>query len=153
VNKERHILRQDWGRLPTEIEAIVRDKNISQTHFRRLGVHEDWKTIEDNIYHTFCNLNHPVSRPIWLWERFKLDTEAIATDKPDNLLSDLIDHDETIWFFLNGDKDKLWFYEGKIKSIMTVVEESKYIDELYLASKKYTWLILYKSPQQFNSHR
>jgi hypothetical protein len=141
VTTERNILQHDWENLRADIENIIKDKNLTSEDFRQLRVHEDWKIIEENIYHTFCKLDHPTQRPIWLWEYFKLDTFSIATEQPHKLLGKLIDNDETVWFFVSGDKDKFWFYEGKVKAIVTVIEESSYLGELYLASKKYEWLI------------
>jgi len=43
----------------------------------------------------------------------KLEGRLLSTNK-------LVDNDETIWFFVNGDKDKFWFYEGKVKTIITI---------------------------------
>jgi hypothetical protein len=48
---------------------------------------------------------------------------------------------------MNGAKSKRTFtihsanYQGRVKAIRKVILESRYIDELYLASKKYDWLI------------
>jgi hypothetical protein len=55
----------------------------------------------------------------------------------------LIDETETVWYFVNEtirEGEKFWFYEGKIKTIQKVIEVSGF-DELYIASKKYEWLI------------
>ena len=139
--KDRHILRQNWESLRADIESIIKDNKLSSTSFKALSIHDDWKAIEENIYHTFCRLDHPTQRPVWLWENFKLDTFSIAVDQSFKLLDQLVDIDETVWFFMNGDRDKLWFYEGNVKAIMTVIGESSYIDEIYVASKKYQWLI------------
>lgn len=141
MNKNRNILKQDWEVLRTEIEIIIKDNNLSTRDFKALGIYDDWKAIEEKIYQIFCRLDHPTERPIWLWEYFKLDTFSIVVEQPYKFLEKLVDNNEVVWFFVNGDKDKFWFYEGKIKAIVTVIEESSYIDELYIASKKYDWLI------------
>lgn len=141
MTKDRHILLKDWESLRTDIDNIIKDNKLSPTDFKALSIHDDWKAIEENIYHTFCKLDHPTQRPIWLWEYFKLDTFSILVDQPYKFLDQLVDSEEMVWFFVNGDKDKFWFYEGKVKVIMTVIEESSYIDELYIVSKKYQWLI------------
>jgi len=60
---------------------------------------------------------------------------------PYQIIEELVNPNEDIWFFVNGDRDKFWFYQGKITAIRKVIIESSYIDELYLASKKYDWLI------------
>ncbi|WP_431217777.1 DUF6756 family protein [Puia sp. P3] len=41
-------------------------------------MHEDWHKIEEKIYNAFCQIDHPKSRPIWLWEYFKLDTYSLS---------------------------------------------------------------------------
>ena len=141
LTKDRHILRHNWENLRADIESIIKDKKLLTTDLKALSIHDDWKAIEENIYHLYCKLDHPTQRPIWLWEYFKQDTFSIAVDQPCKHLDQLVDASETVWFFINGDNDKFWFYEGKIKAIVTVIEESSYIDELYIASKKYQWLI------------
>lgn len=70
-----------------------------------------------------------------------MDTSHVAVEPPFIILERLIDPSEVVWFFVNGDKDKFWFYQGKVKAIRKVILECSYIDELYLASKKYDWLI------------
>lgn len=137
----RHILRQNWVGLRAEIEKVIKENKLSSKDFKALNINDDWQAIEDNVYHTFCNLDHPTLRPVWLWEHFKLDTFSIAVDQPYKFLDQLVDSEETVWFFVNDDRDKFWFYEGKVKAIKTVIEESSYIDEVYLVSKKYQWLI------------
>jgi hypothetical protein len=134
-------MRYDWENLRADIESIIKDKGLSANDFKALSTHDDWKGIEQRIYDTFCRLDYPTQRPIWLWEYFKLDTFSTLVNHPYKLLTQLIDNDEKVWYFINGDEGKLWFYEGKIKIIETVIEESSYIDELYIASKKYQWLI------------
>ena len=133
--------RKKWEDLRADIENIIRENDISPADFKALGIHNDWKKIEENIFHTFCQLDHPTIRPIWLWEYFKLDTSYLTVKPPFELLEQLIDPSEEVWFFVNGDKDKFWFYQGRVKAIRKVILESCYMDELYLASKKYDWLI------------
>ena len=124
-----------------DIEKITQDLNIASTDFNSLGIYEDWHKIEEKIYNTFCQIDHPKSRPIWLWEYFKLDTYSLSIKNPYQMLEQLVNPNEEIWFFLNGDRDKFWFYQGKITAITKVISESSYIDEIYLVSKKYDWLI------------
>lgn len=128
-------MRNDWEILRADIESIIEDNNLSSNDFKALSIYDEWKGIEENIYHTFCNLDHPTQRPIYLWEHFKLDTFSIIDHQAYKLLDQLVDSDEVVWFFVNGDKDKFWFYEGKINAILTVIEESSFTDELYVASK------------------
>lgn len=141
LTEDKHILQPDWEGLRADIEGIIKDNKLPTTDFKTLSIHDDWNAIEENIYHNFCKLDHPKERPIWLWEHFKLDTYSVVVEQPYRFLDQLVDNKETVWFFVNSDRDKFWFYEGKVKAIVTVIEESSYIDELYVASKKYQWLI------------
>lgn len=135
-----------WTDLRKEIETIRKDFNLMETQFRPLELN-DWKEIENKIYQTFCNLTNYKSRPVWLWEHFKLDTFSVSTKgKPFLYLDKLIDDTETVYFFVNetvNEADKFWFYQGQVKPIQTIIAEACYIDELYLVSKKYEWLLCF----------
>ena len=133
-----------WTDLRKEIEKIRKDFGLTDNQFQPLGLN-DWQEIEEKIYQTFCKLTHYKSRPVWLWNYFKLDTVSISTEqKPYLYLDKLIDSGETVWFFVNetvNEADKFWFYQGQVKVIQTIIAETCYIDELYLVSKKYDWLL------------
>lgn len=133
-----------WTVLRKEIETIRTDFSITDSQFRPLGLN-DWQEIEEKIYHAFCKLTHYKSRPIGLWEHFKLDTFSISTQQNTYLYLDkLIDNTENVWFFVNetvNEAHKFWFYQGQVKPIQIIIAEACYIDELYLISKKYDWLI------------
>ena len=133
-----------WTNVRKEIEKICRDFDLRDTQFQPVGLN-DWQGVEDKIYQTFCKLTHHKSRPVWLWEHFKLDTYSISTEQmPYQYLDKLVDDNEIVWFFVNEtvkEADKFWFYQGQVKPIQTVIAEACYIDELYLVSKKYDWLL------------
>ncbi|MBO9659034.1 MAG: hypothetical protein J7527_09430, partial [Chitinophagaceae bacterium] len=141
MRKARHILSKDWKDSRAEIDRIIKEQRIEPDRFRILDIHEDWKGIEDKVYQTFCQLDHPTSKPTYLWESFKQETVSLTKEKPWLYLDQLVDQNERVWFFDGGEK-KSWFFEGFIKEIVTVIDESTYaIDEIYIASKKYEWLI------------
>lgn len=145
MRKERNLLRKNWSDLRAEISKTIANKRISETDFRPLSIHDNWKQIEEKIYHTFCKLTHPTQRPLWLWTDFKLDTFSVSNlnERPELYLDKLVDKNETVWYVVNetiNEGDKFWFYEGKIKSIQTIIDET-WFDELYIVSKKYEWLI------------
>ncbi len=133
-----------WTDLRKEIETIRKDFSLTENQFQPLR-QNDWKEIEEKVYQTFCKLTHYKSRPIWLWEYFKLDTASVSTEqRPYLYLDKLIDNNETVWFFINEtvkENHKFWFYQGQVKPIQKIIAESSYIDELYLVSKKYDWLL------------
>ena len=137
----RKVLHHNWSSLRAEIAHVIRDKNISQEDFRPLGMYEDWRQIGENIYQRFCHIEHPTQRPGWLWAHLKCDYSAVAClpNRPETYLDRLVDAHEHVWLILDED-DKWWFYEGKIKTIQMIIDES-WFDELYIVSKKYMWLI------------
>ena len=38
-------------------------------------------------------------------------------------------------------EDKFWFYQGRPRAINRVLAECYHLDEIYLVSKKYAWLL------------
>lgn len=145
MRKERNIQRKKWTDLRAEIAKTIADNGLLETDFRPLSVHENWQQIEDNIYNTFCSMTNAVQRQDRLWTHFKLDTFSLAASetRPESYLSSLVDAAETVWYAVNetiNERTKFWFYEGKIKSIQKIIEET-WFDELYIISKKYEWLL------------
>lgn len=145
MRKERNLLRKNWSNLRTEIAAIISQKEIPKEDFRPLSTNEDWEQIGNNITNIFCNLSYSPKKPAWLWTDFKLDTFSIPnlTERPENYLDKLVNNQENVWYIINetiNESDKFWFYEGKIKTIQIIINES-WFNELYVVSKKYEWLI------------
>lgn len=138
--KPRVALNGQWPSLRATIAHTILEKKISPCDFRALNIHENFKQIEEKIYSTFCHIDHPTQRPIWLWEYFKSDFVALShlPNRPETYLDKLIDEDENVWLVLLD--EKFWFYEGKIKTIQMMIDES-WFDELYIVSKHYTWLV------------
>lgn len=125
--------------LRTEVEQARHRLALPENQFRPLRINE-WHGIEEKIYRTFCKLETPTGRFIWLWERFKLEMNANwSSDYPPDVLDKLVDNEETVWLMLND--NRFWFYEGHIKAIQAVLEDSAWIDEVYVISKKYEWLL------------
>jgi hypothetical protein len=132
-----------WSPLRTEFEQIRRQYHLPDSEFAPLNQHTNWRKLEEKIYSSFCKLDHPTSRPLWLWEKFKLDTYVLLPkNQPYLLLDKLVPATEPVWFMVKETgRDKFWFYEGKVQAIQTVIGESGDIDELYLISKQYDWLL------------
>lgn len=69
---------------------------------------------------------------------------SIQLNYPFDQLLNLVDHSEKVWFFLDervSEGNKYWFYEGYITDIVSILSESTLVDEVYLVSKKYEWLL------------
>lgn len=129
-----------WSELRTEVEQARHRLGLPDSEFRPLNVTE-WPGIEERMRQTFCRPNSEVVKPLWLWERFKREWYSFWSDAcPVLFLNKLVDHQETVWLVLNEDF-KFWFYEGRIQAISEVLAESCYIDEIYVMSKKYDWLL------------
>jgi hypothetical protein len=59
-----------------------------------------------------------------------LDTSSLLIEYPFPQLEQLVDPKEDILFFVNGDRDKFWFYQGKIAAIVKVILESTMAERL-----------------------
>ncbi|GAA4340105.1 DUF6756 family protein [Flaviaesturariibacter amylovorans] len=126
------------------LEKVVTELSIPSDRFHPLRPHSGWQEIEDKIYDRFVGISHWKQRPGWLWEHFKLDSYSVQFSTwPLDLLPRLVDPFEPVWFFVNGRNWKFWFYEGYIETITKVIAESVGIDEFYICSKKYDWLLCF----------
>lgn len=132
-----------WTNLRQEIEK-TRTKFHIYDQLIPVGLNE-WKDIEDKLYDTFSTNTSHTSRPTWIWERLKVDSFEIRTDgRPYQLLNRLIDDKADLFLFLNesvNERDKLWIYEGTIRPIQRVLEETVGIDEVIIIDKKYNWIL------------
>jgi hypothetical protein len=131
--------------LRAEVEQVRQQLALTESQFRPLGLRE-WEGIEERIYYTFCKLSSPKARPTWLWEHFKLETQAWHRPGglPDCLLTKLVDKQEIVWLMLNNtvnESTKFWLYEGCVEAIQQIISECCLLDEIYLISKKYEWLL------------
>ena len=140
--KKRHILKKDWTRLRSEIERVRKAFQISFDDFRELKINE-WKSIEDKIEENFLSEKLPNSN--WIWNNLKVESISInCKTNPFDKLDLLLDKKEKVYFFVNetvSEQTKYWYYEGRIESIMQILEEVEGFDEFYLCSKKYDWLL------------
>src|SRR5215203_3434832 len=130
-----------WTPLRTEISKICQQLHLPEERFKQLPL-DDWQSIQNKVFEKFC---YP-DRVGWIWERLKGDIYAVQFhyNYPFDQLLNLVDHSEKVWLFLDdtvSGKDKYWFYEGFINDIVTVLGETTQTDEVYIASKKYEWLI------------
>lgn len=129
-----------WSDLRKDIEGIRRELQIPEADFSPLPHTTDWHRLEENIYSTFCQIEGK-NRTSWLWEKFKSECYILQTKQlPDNILDQLVPSGETVWFMLT-DRDRLLFYQGRVKAIQKILPETSYLDEYYLINKKYEWLL------------
>ena len=125
-----------WTPLRKEISKICQDLNIPEERFKELSIH-DWQSIQENIFNKFNDSNG---------KRLKGDTYAIQIlyNYPFDQLLTLVGNEEKVWLFLDEtvrERNKFWFYQGYIKDIVTILGETTQSDEVFVASKKYEWLL------------
>ncbi|GEM_PF-1100975 len=144
MRKERSLLRRNRKDYRVVISEIINSLDIAAADFRPLSVHENWQQIEANIYHTFCSISHPGYKPVPLWNHFKLYSyTTFSMPRPEQYLDQLIDESEMVWFMVDEvvrEKNKFWLYEGKIKTIQSVIDET-YFRRFHIISKKYEWML------------
>jgi len=129
-----------WTDLRKDIEQIRRELQISEVDFGPLPFTTDWHQLEEHIYKAFCKLEGQ-GRPCWLWDSYKHEWAGLQLEGcPDEILDQLVPLNETVWFMVY-DGDTFLFYQGKINAIQKVLPELTYLDEYYLISKKYEWLL------------
>ncbi len=121
------------------------EKKIDEINFRALSPHENWYEIQQNIIKTFCVPAYQHQKPAWLWNGLKSDYVSFSDFPgwPEEHLDKIIEPGELIWFIVNetiNEQTKFWLYEGKINTILEIIQEIHF-DELYFISKKYEWLI------------
>jgi|SRR6476661_327910 len=130
-----------WTYLRQEIEKARHELGLPDAAFAPLPYTTNWHRIEETIYHTFCTLHYPTVRPRWLWECFRPGAYALGYEEdPLATMISLAKNEEQVWLMVN-EGDKFWFYQGQPAAIHAVLNECAYIDEIYLLSKKYEWLL------------
>jgi len=134
-----------WSDLRAEIEQARQRLQLSEQDFAPLPFTTDWTRLEERIHRAFCRLDHPTTRPRWLWEHLRAGAVGlVCEDEPHTLLTSLVDPEETVWLMLDETVnfgDKFWFYQGTPHAIRSILTECYYLDEVYLISRKYTWLL------------
>lgn len=134
-----------WTSLRQEIEQIRNKLKIPDDLFQAVSLN-DWKAIEDNICNTFCKFNSK-NRTGWLWNCLKQESFSLSFEVfPAKVIDELLQDEAKVWFFINetvNEKTKFWWYEGNVKPILAIINESALVDEFYFASKKYDWLLCY----------
>jgi len=131
-----------WTDLRQEIEQARQALGLSERDFAPLPYTTDWRQLEETLYRTFCVLDHPTNRPRWLWDAFKPGAYALSNEEaPLATLLTLVDEEEQVWLMVNDAEDKFWFYQGRREAVRVVLNECYHLDEIYLLSKKYEWLL------------
>ncbi|MFL5743007.1 MAG: DUF6756 family protein [Flavisolibacter sp.] len=130
-----------WTPLRLEISKICQQLHVSEERFKPVSL-QDWQSIQEKVFEKFCYRDR-IGR---IWESLKGDAYAIQFhyNYPFDQLLNLVDHSEKVWLFVDetvSQSEKYWFYEGYINDIVLLLAEATETDEVYVASKKYEWLL------------
>lgn len=133
-----------WTQLRENIEAIRQANKIAENNFKPVDINA-WRQIQEKIFFTFCNIQSQNDKFNGLWKHFKQNVYSVHFNRnyPFDSLLQLVDNSEKVWLFINetvNEREKFWFYEGRIEFIIFVLGES-IVDEVYIVSKKYEWLL------------
>lgn len=134
--------RNTWSTLRVDVAKTCEELDLD---IRPLGLSE-WEGIEAKILDTFCHQNHYKSKPTWLWNVLKVEAYSVVKEQPIEALLHLVEANQRIYLVLDetiNETTKHWYYEGDIKSIykLLTVENRVFVNELYVVSKKYDYLL------------
>ena len=144
MRKPRHIKsnkKNTWTNLRTELSQLTTELNISRKDFSQVGI-EKWKNIENKVWSEFST----VSNAIWIWEHLRQPSTSMQIDFKYLRFSDFVDPSEYVWVLLDetvNEESKFWIYEGKVSSFDLILNESCWIYEIVIVSKKYEWILIY----------
>jgi len=124
-----------------QIERAIKDLGISRSALFEVSKF-GWNEILCKIIDRFVQKTYYTQGLHWAWERFKGSQDVLHLHKNDGYkyIPDLVD-DEYVWFIVEDNKGKFWIYEGMPDAIAKVIEAAYYIDEYYIVSKKYEWIL------------
>ena len=142
--KKRNILGKEWTSLRVDIERAKNELVISDNEFRELKTNE-WELVQSKILKAFLYDRPQSIKRSWLWDDLKVVVHSIGciTD-PYEKLNLLIQRDAIVYFFVNetmNEQTKYWYYQGNVNSIISIIGEIIGLDEYYIVSKKYDWLL------------
>ena len=143
MKKPRHLSSKKsnaWTDLRSEIAQLSEQLNIPKNEFSPVSL-QAWHEIERKVWSEFSTR----SNTLWIWESLKHPHAAMLIKYNDPAFSDLIDHEETVWFLLNetdNERDKFWIYEGKVTAFDKLFGESCLIDEVIIVSRKLVWILV-----------
>jgi hypothetical protein len=131
--------------LRLDVMDVKKRLAIPGDSFRELPI-DKWQEVEKKLIDNFTKLNYGKEKAFWLWEFYKQETFSFQCgyNYPFDQLLKLVNHDEQVWLMLNetvNEQPKYWYYEGYIETIVLILYESTQTDEVYIASKKYDWLM------------
>ncbi len=124
-----------------DIERSIKELRINREEFFEVPKLK-WQEILLNITDYFICKKHCTNDLHWAWE--KLKEPCIGLRLKNNgvykYIADIV-KEEYVWFIVDDGNGKMWIYEGKPQIISEIIADAHFIDEYYIVSKKYEWLL------------
>ena len=124
-----------------DIERSIKELKINRDEFFEISKFQ-WQEIQNKVIEHFVNKKHYTNDLHWAWERLKEPYIGLRFKKDDAYkhIADIV-NEEYVWFIADDGSGKMWIYEGKPHIISEIIADSYNIDEYYIVSKKYEWLL------------
>jgi hypothetical protein len=124
------------GLIRNQIAEAIRSLNYTPSDLVEVGKFQ-WENIITQVIETFVNKKNQWTSLHWAWQYFKDPRCSLQIEKPWKYLHYLVKSDEVLWFIAeeNSERAKYWVYEGNVKAIQAVLEET-FSFEYYLVSKE-----------------
>lgn len=124
-----------------DIERSIKELNINREEFFEVPKLE-WQEILLKITDYFVCKKYYTNDLHWAWEKLKEPRIGLRLKNDDayKYIADIV-KEEYVWFIVDDGSGKMWLYEGKPQIISEIIADAYYIDEYYIVSKKYEWLL------------
>lgn len=125
-----------------DIERVIKENIINRDLFFEVPKTK-WENILDTVEEKFLDKKHYKQSLNWGWELlFKepVFTLRFLNDDGYKYLRDIIQEDR-VWFIAEDHNGKMWIYDGRVDIIATLIGECYELDEYYIVSKKYEWIL------------
>jgi hypothetical protein len=133
-----------------EIEQIVKEHKINRGRFFEVSK-QSYKLIIEKIELTFVDKSKSWNEDIhWVnMGKYNPNLKCVSSTMSDWSiwlveLLDIIPSDSLMYILFEDTKNfepKYWLYESYIKELILILNEINGLDDFYIVSKKYNWLI------------
>lgn len=137
-----------WTDLRQSVEQVTKEFNLYE-NFKSVNITEIDNINEKFQKHFVKSRYETAYSSWWIWEKLKDEVQWGKHCSDYKATNEIIEYainnkDDTFYLILTEtykEQMKFWYYEAKIREILTIVGETEGIDEFYIFSKKYEWLI------------
>lgn len=149
MKKKKGVFNQFSGCCRTEILKYCEEQHIAENQFRPLSINK-WRDVYEKVVENFRDRSESYRQGLhWLNTNgaFQKDKQVVyafdsreASDWVKRLPS-LIDGADEMAYLLIEEGDKFWIFEGNLECIARILYEGFYLDDYYIADRKYRWMI------------